>query len=77
MKRWIRLNLSVDGRELAIALLDRDHPGSAFFTSKSFKVIYLKEAAGWTVNELGAAAERLRLLVALIERRLEALRACR
>ncbi|MDD5302397.1 MAG: hypothetical protein PHS14_04735 [Elusimicrobia bacterium] len=73
--RAIRLNLLVDGRALSIALFAPDHAGPYFFQTESFKVIYLKDGPGWEEKDLSAASGRLRLLVCLIERRLESLRA--
>ncbi|MBI5882678.1 MAG: hypothetical protein HZB91_06190 [Elusimicrobia bacterium] len=75
--RSIRLDLLIDGRALSIALFASDYPGRFFFRSGSFKVIYLKDGPAWREKKLREVTERLRLLVALIGRRLEALRAGR
>ncbi|MCX5796955.1 MAG: hypothetical protein NTY77_15795 [Elusimicrobia bacterium] len=67
----LRLSLLMDGREMVISLLGRRSPESAFFTSRLFKVIYWSETPPRTPEQ----TRRLRLLVALIEGRLQALRA--
>jgi hypothetical protein len=69
-----RLDLLVDGRALSIALLGAGYTGPVFLESGAFKVIYLKTDVEWGGSELGAASARLRLLVSLIERALQAAR---
>lgn len=63
----IRLDLSVDGRALSLALYPASRPGPAFFESGAFKVIYLKDEPGWQGPDLSKVAERLKTLVALIK----------
>ncbi|MDD5630397.1 MAG: hypothetical protein PHU21_15135, partial [Elusimicrobia bacterium] len=68
----IALGLRLDGHEVMLDLWDRGRPGRSFFTTRLFKARYRKGGSGWTPD--AAAAERLRLLVVLIERRIAALR---
>ena len=58
----------MDGRELAVELFPRRHPGPCFFATRLFKVRYRGDAAAWEPDD--EAARRLRLLVGLIERRI-------
>lgn len=72
--RSIRLNLLVDGQALSLILMAPDYPGPCFFQTGSFKVVYQTGGVEWRGSALSKLSERLRLLVSLIERRLENLR---
>lgn len=65
----ISLKLLLDGRGLVVDLRDLGQPGPSFFTSRLFKVSYRNESLTWTPDE--DTARRLRLLVSLIERRID------
>ncbi|MDD5628192.1 MAG: hypothetical protein PHU21_03945 [Elusimicrobia bacterium] len=66
----IRLALRLDDRRLVITLLGKRSREKAFFASRLFKVVYWSE----TPPRSTAETKRLRLLVGLIERRIQARR---